>query len=196
MAHAEVLSPASLFGTLSPKGVYILGYGWLYGMSVWVSFFGGIIALRALPRHQFGALQHKTFPVYFSSSIGLSLALLGFWAYAHPGLLDNINSPLRADVAQAYVLGTVIVLQSCNQLVVGPMTSRQALNFHVPNSTMFQRHKLEKEEGKSYNEPGVSAQMKALNAKFGMLHGISSLANLGAVIALTFHGLWIGSYGL
>ncbi|KAG2350615.1 hypothetical protein BDR05DRAFT_954723 [Suillus weaverae] len=186
MAHAEVLSPASLLGTLSPKGVYILGYGWLYGMSVWVSFFGGIIALRALPRHQFGALQHKTFPVYFSSSIGLSLALLGLWAYAHPGLLANITSPLRADVAQAYVLGTVIVLQSCNQLVVGPMTS----------STMFQRHKLEKEEGKNYNEPGVSAQMKALNAKFGMLHGISSLANLGAVVALTFHGLWVGSYGL
>ncbi|KAG1826193.1 uncharacterized protein BJ212DRAFT_330851 [Suillus subaureus] len=186
MACVEVLSLTSLLGTLSPKGAYILGYGWLYGMSVWVSFFGGIIALRALPRHQFGALQHKTFPVYFSSSIGLSSALLGLWAYAHPGLLANITSPLRADVVQAYVLGTVIVLQSCNQLVVGPMTS----------STMFQRHKLEKEEGKDHNEPGVSAQMKALNAKFGMLHGISSLANLSAVIALTFHGLWIGNYGL
>lgn len=171
---------------LSPKGVYLLGYGWLYGMSVWVSFFGGIIALRALPRHQFGALQHKTFPVYFSSSIVLSSALLGLWAYAHPGLLANVTSPTRADVAQAYVLGSVIVLQGCNQLVVGPMTS----------STMFQRHKLEKEEGKNYNDPGVSDQMKALSAKFGMLHGISSLANLGAVIALTFHGLWIGSYGL
>lgn len=61
---------------------------------------------------------------------------------------------------------------------------------------MFQRHRLEKEEGKNYNEPGVSAQMKALNAKFGMLHGISSLDNLGAIVALTLHGLWIGSYGL
>ncbi|KAG1894883.1 uncharacterized protein F5891DRAFT_1130825 [Suillus fuscotomentosus] len=186
MAHVEVVSPASFLGTVSPKGVYILGYGWLYGMSVWVSFFGGIIALRTLPRHQFGALQHKTFPIYFSSSIGLSSALLGLWAYVHPELLANITSPLRADVAQAYVLGTVIALQSCNQFVVGPMTSR----------TMFQRHKLEKEEGKNYDEPGVSAQMKALNTKFRMLHGMSSLANLGAVIALTFHGLWIGSYGL
>ncbi|KIK49634.1 hypothetical protein CY34DRAFT_69470, partial [Suillus luteus UH-Slu-Lm8-n1] len=171
-------------------------YGWLYGMSMWVSFFGGIIAFRALPRHQLSTLQHKTFPVYFSSSIGLSSALLGLWAYAHPRLLANITSPLRADVAQAYVLGAVIALQSCNQLVVGPMTSRQVLKFHLPDSTMFQRHKLEKEEGKNYNEPGISAQMKALNAKFGMLHGISSLANLGAVVALTLHGLWIGSYGL
>ncbi|KAG0709092.1 hypothetical protein DFH29DRAFT_979228 [Suillus ampliporus] len=183
MAYVDTLSPASLLGTLSPKGVYFLGYGWLYGMSVWVSFFGGIIALRTLPRHQFGALQHKVFPVYFTSSIMLSSALLGLWAYAHPELLANITSPTRADVAQAYVLGSVIALQACNQLVVGPMTSRQ-------------RQKLEKEEGKNYSDLEVSDQMKALNAKFRMLHGISSLANLGAVIALTFHGLWIGSYGL
>lgn len=61
---------------------------------------------------------------------------------------------------------------------------------------MFQRHKLEKEEGKVYNDAGVSDKMKALNRKFGMLHGWSSLLNLDAVIALIFHGLWIGRYGL
>lgn len=38
--------------------------------------------------------------------------------------------------------------------------------------------------------------MKALNKKFGSLHGISSLANMTSVIALGFHGLWIGNYGL
>jgi hypothetical protein len=38
--------------------------------------------------------------------------------------------------------------------------------------------------------------MQVLNRKFGMLHGISSLANLGAVIALGFHGLWIGNAGV
>jgi hypothetical protein len=54
---------------------------------------------------------------------------------------------------------------------------------------MFQRHKLEKNEGKSYTEPGVSDEMKALTKRFGMLHGISSLLNLSAVIALGFHGL-------
>jgi hypothetical protein len=54
---------------------------------------------------------------------------------------------------------------------------------------MFQRHKLEREEGKSYNEVGVSDKMKALNKSFGMLHGVSSLLNLSAVLALGFHGL-------
>ena len=66
----------------------------------------------------------------------------------------------------------------------------------VFDRVMFQRHKLEKEEGKAYNDAGVSDKMKALNRKFGMLHGWSSLLNLDAVIALIFHGLWIGRYGL
>jgi len=78
---------------------------------------------------------------------------------------------------------------------------------------MFKRHKQEKEEGKTYNDPGVctsvcyevhcltldfkvSAEMKALNRQFGSLHGISSLFNLFAVIALGLHGLWIGNAGL
>jgi hypothetical protein len=42
----------------------------------------------------------------------------------------------------------------------------------------------------------VSDEMKNLNRRFGWLHGISSLANLGAVIALGFHGLWIGKAGV
>ena len=61
---------------------------------------------------------------------------------------------------------------------------------------MFQRHKLEKAEGKQYTDEGVSAEMKALNKKFAQAHGISSMFNLDALIALIFHGLWIGRYGL
>lgn len=38
--------------------------------------------------------------------------------------------------------------------------------------------------------------MKALNSKFSQLHGISSLLNLFANIALVFHGLWVGTKGL
>lgn len=81
---------------------------------------------------------------------------------------------------------------------------------------MFQRHKLEKEEGKAYSDEGVSNYfrisanrhctltcypkvsdaMKALNRKFSQLHGWSSLANLYAFLAAAFHGLWIANYGL
>ncbi|KAF8641020.1 hypothetical protein AX17_000665 [Amanita inopinata Kibby_2008] len=186
MTKVEVLTWKSLTGLISPSGLYMIAYAWMFGMSLWITFFGGIIAYRALPRQQFGTLQHKTFPIYFTISILLSSYMLTYWVFMHPDVMIHIARPTVADVAQAYALLTVLGAQSFNRFVVGPMTSR----------TMFQRHRLEKEEGKNYNEPNVSSQMKALNRRFGMLHGISSLANLSAVIALGFHGLWIGNAGL
>ncbi|KAK7468665.1 hypothetical protein VKT23_003169 [Stygiomarasmius scandens] len=186
MAKVEVLTTASVVSLFSPKSLYLVGYGWLLGMSIWVTFFGGVIAYKALPRHQFGALQHKTFPIYFVISILLSAGLTGVWTLSHPNVQKYIQDPFVADVAQAYTLASVCLAQSLNYFVVGPMTSK----------TMFQRQRLEKSEGKNYNEPGVSEEMKALNRRFGSLHGISSLANLWAVIGLIFHGLWIGNTGI
>jgi len=186
MAKVEVLTLTSLFSLFSLQGAYALAYSWLFGMSLWVTFFGGVIAYKALPRHMFGALQHKTFPIYFVISMALSSGMLGFWTWTHPDVLQHILTPYVADVAQAYALAAVLLAQSSNFFVVGPLTSK----------IMFQRHKLEKEEGKQYNEAGISDEMKALNKKFGGLHGISSLANMTAVLALGFHGLWLGNVGL
>ncbi|KAJ7042633.1 hypothetical protein C8F04DRAFT_1030463 [Mycena alexandri] len=182
----QTLSLATVLGLFTTDGLYLVAYGWLFGMSLWISFFGGVIAYKTLPRPQFGALQHKTFPVYFVQSIGLGFTLLGLWTVNHPVVRTHYASPLVEDVAQAYTLAFVILAQGSNYFVVGPLTSK----------TMFHRMRLEKEEGKSYNESGVSDDMKALNRRFGMLHGVSSLANLGAVVALAFHGLWIGKSGV
>lgn len=186
MAKVQVLTLTSLLNLVNLDGLYLVGYAWLFGMSLWITFFGGVIAYKSLPRHQFGALQHKTFPVYFVLSMLLSSGLLAIWTLKHPDVLVHLTRPNVADVAQFYALATVLSSQSFNYLVVGPLTSK----------TMFQRQKLEKEEGKVYSDPEVSADMKALNRRFGMLHGISSLANMGAIIALGFHGLWIGNAGV
>ncbi|THH19072.1 hypothetical protein EUX98_g8841 [Antrodiella citrinella] len=186
MAEVELLTVSNALGLFNLRGAYLIGYSWLFGMSLWVTFIGGVIAFKTLPRQQFGALQHRTFPIYFGISIALASTLLGLWTYSHPNVLEHVANPKVADVAQAYTLGSVVLAQLANQLVIGPLTSK----------TMFQRHKLEKSEGKSYNEAGVSAEMKALNSKFAKLHGYSSLANLTAVIACIFHGLWIGNKGL
>ncbi|KAJ7071495.1 hypothetical protein C8F01DRAFT_1110770 [Mycena amicta] len=182
MTKPEQLSVASLL-PLSMSGGYLLGYSFLFGMSVWITFFGGFIAYRTLARAQFSQLQHKTFPIYFLLSISIGSLLLTSWVWANPVVQTHYASPLVNEVAQAYTLAFVILLQAANYFIIGPLTSK----------TMFQRLKLEKDEGKSYNEVGVSEQMKSLNRQFGMLHGVSSLANLGAVIALGFHGLWIGN---
>jgi len=155
-------------------------------MSLWVTFIGGVIAYKTLPRHQFGTLQHQTFPIYFALSIALSLSMLVMWTSSHPDVLSHILQPNVADVAQAYALLSVTLSQAANYFVISPLAS----------ITTFKRHKLEKEEGKLYTDPSVSVQMKALNRRFAMLHGISSLANLTAFIALSFHGLWLGNYGV
>lgn len=38
--------------------------------------------------------------------------------------------------------------------------------------------------------------MRKLNKQFSYWHGISSLANLVVIIALLYHGLWYGNFGL
>jgi len=68
------------------------------------------------------------------------------WTLSHPDVLTNWYKPVIADVAQAWCLGTVLAAQGANDWVVGPLTSK----------TMFERQKLEKEEGKNYNDSGVS----------------------------------------
>ncbi|KDQ54791.1 hypothetical protein JAAARDRAFT_196194 [Jaapia argillacea MUCL 33604] len=198
MPRTEFTS-ATFKSLFSVNGLYLVLYSWVFGMAVWVTFFGGIIALKTLPRHQFGTLQHRTFPIYFLLSLSLTSVLVGLWTWKHSDIWTGGlkvgkwgggwvvgRVGMDGDLVQFWTLVGVCVCMAVNQFVVGPLTSR----------TMFQRHRLEKEEGKGYDEVGVSKEMKALNAKFSGLHGVSSLLNLGAVIALGFHGLWIGEYGV
>ena len=84
-----------------------------------------------LARQYFSILQHKTFPIYFVFSILLSSGLLSLWVLNHPDVLAHIAEPNVADVAQAYTLGAVILLQSLNYFVVGPLTSK-----YIPFSFM------------------------------------------------------------
>lgn len=52
----------------------------------------------------------------------------------------------------------------------------------------------EKKDGKkSYDAPPHSQEMTALNKQFGMLHGVSSLLNLGSFIATVAYGFTLAS---
>lgn len=72
----------------------------------------------------FGALQHKTFPIYFVISMALSSGLLGLWTWSHPDVIIHILRPNVADVAQAYALASVLLSQGLNYFVIGPLTSK------------------------------------------------------------------------
>ncbi|EJD55381.1 hypothetical protein AURDEDRAFT_109723 [Auricularia subglabra TFB-10046 SS5] len=184
MSRQETISLSGLF--LNPGGVYILSFGWLFGQTIWVSFIGGVIAHRSLTRPQFAALQGKSFPAYFSSSAVLSGLMLVLWTSSHPDVIPNLAKPALVDVLQVYVLSLVALIQGANYLYVGPITNRIST----------ERQRLEREEGKAYNDPKASDALKAINKRFGQWHGISSLLNLSVVLALAFHGLVIGQYGL
>lgn len=81
-------------------------------------------ALSSIAKQQFGALQHRVFPVYFVSSVALSAGLLCLWTYTHPAVLADVLNPTVADVAQAYALATVLIMQAANYFVIGPLTSK------------------------------------------------------------------------
>lgn len=72
----------------------------------------------------FGNLQHRTFPIYFNTMLGLSGGLLAAWTYKHPDVLAYATKPLVPDVFQAYTLTTVILACVANSFVLGPMTSK------------------------------------------------------------------------
>lgn len=50
-----------------------------------------------------------------------------------------------------------------------------------------------KRDGKEWYDPGPQSDaMRALSKRFGMLHGISSLLNLGCFIAAVVYGFTLG----
>lgn len=71
------------------------------------------IAYKTLPRQQFGNLQSKLFPAYFTlQSLG-SAALATLWCVAHKGKKDF----------NVYLLGGMFAAGLGNLLVVGPWTT-------------------------------------------------------------------------
>ncbi|CAE6468636.1 unnamed protein product [Rhizoctonia solani] len=169
--------------TLQVRALYQLLYSYVFGATLWGSFIAGFIAFRAIPRQQFGLLQSRTFPVFFSTSTGVTTTLLGIWIGTHKEILVDIFDLSSPAVIQAWVLASAATCNAVNLVYLGPKTTE----------TMFKRHKLERAEKVQYSDPAASAEMKALNKQFGALHGISSLLNLFSLFCLAVHGVCIGN---
>jgi len=186
MTGTQPLTITQLAGLFNTKSLYFLSYSWLFGQSIWVTFLGGAIAYKTLPRQHFSLLQTKTFPIYFATSLSNASLLLALWISNNPQAPHHLLEPLLPAVAQTWVLGLIVLMTSANWLWIGPATGK----------LIVERQKQERAEGKPSHDPHVSQQMKAMNKRFGILHGLSSLFNLLVVIALIFHGLWITNGGL
>ncbi|XP_052184990.1 uncharacterized protein LOC127796717 [Diospyros lotus] len=166
------------------KLAHLLCFSTAWGAALWVTFIGGIIMFKHLPRHQFGNLQSKMFPAYFSmvgTCCAISVACFG---YLHPW---KSSSP-----SEKYQLGFLLsafAFNLSNLFVFTPMTVEM----------MKQRHKIEREQNigeevgwtKNREVAKVNPQLAAMNKKFGMIHGLSSLANILSFGSLAIHSWYL-----
>ncbi|KAH7328575.1 hypothetical protein B0I35DRAFT_403915 [Stachybotrys elegans] len=174
----------SIFASLAPY--HILSYGTLLGTTFFHSFINGIVMFRTVTRPAFSAVQSKLFPIYFGMQtaipIVLALTFPGSTLLGVPsgvsGLLDASSRSSLVSIASMFATGLL------NLAVFLPATLK----------IMKDRRGQVKRDGKEwYAEGPHSQEMQALNKKFGMIHGLSSLCNLASFVALVAYGFALGA---
>ncbi|KAA8628387.1 hypothetical protein SMACR_00165 [Sordaria macrospora] len=175
---------------LSPGPYHIISYGTLLGTTFFHSFVGGIISFQVLPRPQFSALMTKIFPVYFSMQTAIPIVL----ALTYPGATTAFGSAGAAGIVGVLdpdnrwlvlaPIAAIFLTGVANLAVVGPATTK---------CMKERKHQETKDGKKSYDAPPHSQEMTALNKRFSQLHGISSLLNLGNLIAAVAYGFTLAS---
>lgn len=124
----------------------------------------------------FSQLQQKIFPIYFAMQTALPLVVLA----SHPSAAyaELLSTETAVPMGVAFLTSVV------NMTIVGPATVR----------VMKERKRVETKEGKKYYDAGEkSAEMQALNKKFGAVHGISSLLNLVGLLSTVAYGATLGA---
>lgn len=106
----------------SPSSIHVLSYGILAGTTVWHSFLGGPIAYKTLPRQQFGTLQGRLFPPFFTLQAITSSVCL---ATSYFNLSGTYNELIAMGVS---TLSAVL-----NLVLVGPWTTVRHLDFLLRN---------------------------------------------------------------
>ncbi|WWD21096.1 hypothetical protein CI109_105577 [Kwoniella shandongensis] len=164
------------------KGFYLLTWGTALGSNVW-QVISGFRTYKTLPRQTFGTLQSRLTPLFFSFQTLTTSALLFTHLYFHPSLISSPRVEPHWATSEQGQQGLLIVAsmvpQLLNWLVVGPLAT----------DAMFERHRLERLEGKEHDEPNPTDAMDKVNKKFSTLHGISSALSTVSFLALAGLGL-------
>ncbi|XP_023550065.1 uncharacterized protein LOC111808367 isoform X1 [Cucurbita pepo subsp. pepo] len=183
----------------------LLGFGMALGMGVWTTFISSYVLASALPRQQLAVVQSKIYPLYFramASSIGMAL-----FGHLFSRTKWMFPIPKNAEVVQGYVLVAALLMIFANSLYMEPQATK----------VMFERLKVEKEEGKGIediaaeprdandNPPAVTtstatqvvereavkSRIVGLNKRLKKLNSYSSLLNLLTLMALTWHLVYL-----
>lgn len=169
----------------SPAPYHILSYGTLLGTTVFHTFFNSVTSFKVLERPQFAILQRALFPIYFGMQTVLPVAM----AITYPGS-NMATGGLSGVFDKSNRWGVLVPLATvCLTGLVN-----WAYFLPVTNAITAKRRQQEKKDGKrSWDSPPHSEEMKALNKKFGQIHGLSSLVNLITVIAAVTYGFTLSS---
>jgi hypothetical protein len=134
---------------LSPdiRALHLLAFGCGLGANVWTTFFVGPIAYANIPRPAFSNYMAVLFPSYFTFQAAATGIMVGTLAYQHAVIRQHPFDIMDATVYQAFTLAASTAACLVNSLVVTPASSK----------LMYERHRQEKAEGKSYDDAGVSS---------------------------------------
>lgn len=165
-----------------------------------------IVLFKHTERPVFSAVQTKLFPIYFGIQaaapviLGLTFpgnTLLGISSGVN-GLLDESNRwgsllPI-ATICVSGLLNLVVLLPASRAVMKQRQGQGKTNSLYVVTVHTVTDWSLAKRDGKQWYEEGPkSDEMRALSKKFGILHGISSLLNLGTIIATIVYGFTLGS---
>uniref|UniRef100_A0A7S4ATM5 TMEM205-like domain-containing protein n=1 Tax=Pseudo-nitzschia australis TaxID=44445 RepID=A0A7S4ATM5_9STRA len=171
-------SSSNIVGGGSHHGIvllHLLAFSSWFGCSVWVSFIAGIVMFKTLPRHVFGRLQSKLFPAYFVFSAGAIVV-----AIATSSALTKSREEASSTNNIPYSLIAILACTLLNLLYFEPATTKVMFQRHAVEKRLGTGHEIGKirpDDPKKANDP----QLKALSKTFGMLHGVSTLLNLGSL---------------
>ncbi|TMX03200.1 hypothetical protein EJD97_017719 [Solanum chilense] len=114
--------------------MHLLGFSVAYGMCIWVTFISSYVLARVLPRQQFAVVQSKIYPVYFKAmAYCVGLAFVGHFLSQKRWFYTNLG-----EAVQGFNLLASISMLLVNSLYLEPRATK----------VMFERLKLEKEEGR------------------------------------------------
>nr|ABY87356.1 hypothetical protein [Haliotis diversicolor] len=156
-----------------------------YGAQLWVTLVAGLTMFYNLPRHMFGRVQTRLFPMFFLWSLVTSSIMLGTFVIQHP-----LESMQRSHVIQISMLIAGFVSAALNSLILAPLIVRAML-------VTFQ---MEVEAGvgdvigyADMKEMKKNPEYSAAYRTFRRCHGMSGLLTLVGLASNTVHLYYITS---
>ncbi|EHK41264.1 uncharacterized protein TrAtP1_004706 [Trichoderma atroviride] len=168
----------SIIASVAPY--HIITYGTALGTTFFHTFVTTVVMIRSVDLKTFQEVLFKLWPYYF----GLQAATSAVLALTTPGSLLT-HSGISGFLAPANRWGTLVPIAATF------VSSLANLFVALPATIKLEqeRYGQGKRDGKEWFEKeGASAEMKALNRKFDMLHGLSASLNLTSFFGLLAYG--------